>query len=66
MAVRTYVAALVCGAIGFAAAVGVGACGEDRGDVTIQEGTGTAGTGTTGTGRVATETTGTAGTTTSP
>ena len=69
MSGRAWLAVLVSGLAGFGLALGVGACGDDdRGTVTIQDGTGTVGTGTTGTGTVGTETTGTGtvGTTTAP
>jgi hypothetical protein len=44
--------------LGIATALGVAACGEDRGDVRIEGGTGTAktGTGRTGTGKTGTST----------
>jgi hypothetical protein len=51
--------ALLCAALGAAAAIPVGGCGEDRGGVEVEGGT--TGTGTTGTSGG-----GTTGTTTSP
>jgi uncharacterized membrane protein len=50
--------AVVALALGLSAALGVAACGEDRGEVQIEGGTGTA---KTGTGETATGETGTAG-----
>ena len=50
---------VVAATLGTGAAIGVAACGEDRGgDVQIEDGTGTESTGT-GTGATGTETTGT-------
>jgi hypothetical protein len=59
---------ILTAALGAGAAVGVGACGEERGGVEIEGGTGTDATGTagTGTGTVPTAPTETERTTTAP
>jgi hypothetical protein len=57
---------IITAALGAGAAVAVGACGEERGGVEIEGGTGTGGTGTAGTGTVPTAPTETERTTTAP
>jgi hypothetical protein len=57
---------ILTAALGAGAAVGVGACGEERGGVEIEDRTGTGGTGTAGTGTVPTAPTETERTTTAP
>ena len=57
---------IITAVLGAGAAVAVGACGEERGGVEIEGGTGTDGTGTADTGTVPTAPTETERTTTAP
>jgi hypothetical protein len=54
--IRRVVILIAAAALGAGAAIGVSACGEDRGEVRFEDGTGTAGTGTAGTETAGTET----------
>jgi hypothetical protein len=54
--IRRVVILIAAAALGVGAAFGVAACGEDRGEVRFEDGTGTAGTATGGTETETTET----------